>query len=162
MELDLTTFSLQEALQSGVTIVRERATLHGMTLSVTCDEGLDVIQGDARKIRQVIFNLLANAVKFTPDGGRIEVTARALNGEARVSVRDTGVGIAPEEQAHLFEEFRQTASARGQEGTGLGLSLAKRFVDLHGGRIWVESARGKWSTFTVTLPMTSLPSVDAR
>ncbi len=162
MELELSTFSLPDALQGGVTIVRERAALHRITLSVTCDEGLETIRGDARKIRQVVFNLLANAVKFTPDGGRVEVTARALDGEARVSVRDTGVGIAPEEQAHLFEEFRQTASARGQEGTGLGLSLAKRFVDLHGGRIWVESALGKGSTFTFTLPMTSLPSVDAR
>jgi len=160
MELELTTFSLREALQSGVTIVRERATLHGMTLSVTCDEGLDMIQGDARKIRQVIFNLLANAVKFTPDGGRVEVTARALDGEARVSVRDTGVGIAREEQTHLFEEFRQTTSARGREGTGLGLSLAKRLVDLHGGRIWVDSALGKGSTFTFTLPMRQPPAID--
>jgi signal transduction histidine kinase len=119
-----------------------------------------MIQGDARKIRQVIFNLLANAVKFTPDGGRVEVTARALDGEARVSVRDTGVGIAREEQAHLFEEFRQTTSARGREGTGLGLSLAKRLVDLHGGRIWVDSALGKGSTFTFTLPMRQPPAID--
>jgi signal transduction histidine kinase len=160
MELELSTFSLAEALQSGVTIVRERATLHRITLSVTCDEGLEMIQGDARKIRQVIFNLLANAVKFTPDGGRVEVTARALDGEARVSVRDTGVGIAPEEQAHLFEEFRQTTSARGREGTGLGLALAKRLVDLHGGRIWVDSALGKGSTFTFTLPTRQRPAID--
>jgi len=162
MELDISSFSLADVLQSGVTIVRERASLHGITLSFTCDDGLEMIQGDARKIRQVIFNLLANAVKFTPDGGHVEVRARALDGEARVSVRDTGVGIAPEEQVHLFAEFHQTASARGQEGTGLGLSLAKRFVELHGGRIWVESALGNGSTFTFTLPMTFAPPVDVR
>jgi signal transduction histidine kinase len=160
MELELSDFSLRDALQGGVTIIRERASLHGIKISVACDDGLDVIRGDARKVRQVIFNLLANAVKFTPDGGRVEVTARALDGEAWVSVRDTGVGIAPDEQAHLFEEFRQTASARGHEGTGLGLSLAKRFVDLHGGRIWVESALGKGSTFTFTLPVSGLRPID--
>ena len=160
MELDISNFSLRDALQSGVTIIRERASLHGVVLSVTCDDGLDVIRGDARKIRQIIFNLLANAVKFTPDGGRVEVTARALDGEAWISVRDTGVGIAPDEQVHLFEEFHQTASARGHEGTGLGLSLAKRFVDLHGGRIWVESALGKGSAFTFTLPVSGLRPID--
>ena len=162
MELEISTFSPCEALQSGVTIVRERASLHGITLALTCDDGLEMIQGDARKVRQVIFNLLANAVKFTPDGGNIEVRARALDGEARVSVRDTGLGIAPEEQVRLFEEFRQTASARGREGTGLGLSLAKKFVELHGGRIWVESALGKGSTFTFTLPTRVPRPVDVR
>ncbi len=161
MELELTSFSLPDALQSGVTIVRERASLHDIRLSVTCDDGVEVIRGDARKIRQVIFNLLANAVKFTPDGGRIEVSAHALDGETRVSVGDTGMGIAPEEQVHLFEEFHQTSSARGHEGTGLGLSLAKKLVDLHGGRIWVESAVGIGTTFTFTIP--SAPRrIDAR
>lgn len=161
MELEISTFSLPHALQSGVTIVREGASLHGITLSVSWDEGLETFRGDARKIRQVIFNLLANAVKFTPDGGNIEVRARALDGEARVSVRDTGLGIAPAEQVRLFEEFYQTASAWGREGTGLGLSLAKKFVELHGGRIWVESALGQGSTFTFTLP-TADPPVEVR
>ena len=160
MELDLSSFSLPDALRSGVTIVRERASLHGITVTVTCDEGLEAIRGDARKIRQVIFNLLANAVKFTPDGGRIDVTAHAPAGEVRVAVRDTGVGIAPEDQVHLFEEFRQTANARAQEGTGLGLSLTKRFVELHGGRIWVESELGRGSTFTFTLPTRPAYPVD--
>ncbi len=162
MELEISTFSLPQALQSGVTIVRESASLHGITLSVSWDEGLETIRGDARKVRQVIFNLLANAVKFTPDGGNIEVRARALDGEARVSVRDTGAGIAPEEQGRLFEEFRQAASARGREGTGLGLSLAKKFVELHGGRIWVESVLGEGSTFTFTLPTGSAVRIGPR
>ena len=162
MELEISTFSLPQALQSGVTIVRESASLHGITLSVSCDEGLETIRGDARKIRQVIFNLLANAVKFTPDGGNIEVRARALDGEARVSVRDTGLGISPEEQVRLFEEFHQTASARGREGTGLGLSLAKKFVELHGGRIWVESVLGEGSTFTFSLPTGSAVRIGPR
>jgi len=103
-------------------------------------------------VRQVVLNLLSNAVKFTPDGGRVELSGSRLDGEIRVGVRDTGVGIAPEERERIVEEFQQASSARGREGTGLGLALAKRFVELHGGRIWVESELGKASTFTFTLP----------
>jgi signal transduction histidine kinase len=101
----------------------------------------------------VAFNLLSNAVKFTPDGGRVRVTAHRLDGEVHVAVSDTGVGIAPEDLPHLFEEFRQVGQGRAQaEGTGLGLALAKKFVELHGGTIRVESAPGAGSTFTVSLP----------
>jgi signal transduction histidine kinase len=96
---------------------------------------------------------LSNAVKFTPGGGRVEVSARAVHGAVEIVVRDTGVGIAPEDQAQVFDEFRQVGQRDAKmEGTGLGLPLAKRFVELRGGRMWVESDSGYGSTFTFTLP----------
>jgi signal transduction histidine kinase len=111
------------------------------------------------KIKQILLNLLSNAVKFTPEGGRIEITARQVDGSVEISVSDTGIGIAPEDQPKIFEEFRQVGSdyVHKVEGTGLGLTLAKKFVELHGGRIWVESEPGKGSTFSFTLPQKPLP-----
>jgi signal transduction histidine kinase len=155
MELDVDTFSLVEALQNGVTMVRERAARHGIALALDVAPGVDLIEADPRKVKQVLFNLLSNAVKFTPDGGRVDVTAAHANGDIVVAVRDTGIGISPEDQGRIFEEFQQARrqTERSREGTGLGLSLAKRFVELHGGRIWVESEPGKGSTFTFTLPV---------
>jgi signal transduction histidine kinase len=93
-------------------------------------------------------------VKFTPEGGRIEIKAREQDGAVEVAVSDTGIGISPEDQARIFEEFRQVGgdNAKKIEGTGLGLTLAKKFVELHGGKIWVESEVGKGSTFTFSLP----------
>jgi len=93
-------------------------------------------------------------VKFRPEGGRIGINARLADGSVEISVSDTGIGIAPEDQARIFEEFRQVGSdyAHKVEGTGLGLTLAKKFVELHGGKIWVESEVGKGSTFSFTLP----------
>ena len=152
MELERSSFSLPAALDSAMTLVRERAKTHGIALFVSVGEGVDIVDGDERKIRQVVLNLLSNAVKFTPDGGRVELIGSRLNGEISVAIRDTGAGIAREEQDRIFVEFEQASSARGKEGTGLGLALAKRFVELHGGRIWVESELGKGSTFTFTLP----------
>jgi signal transduction histidine kinase len=134
--------------------VRERATRHGITLDLAVDERLGDFVGDERKIKQVLLNLLSNAVKFTPEGGRIEIKAMPTDGSVEISVNDTGIGIAPEDQATIFEEFRQvgTADAPKREGTGLGLTLARKFVELHGGKIWVKSEVGKGSTFTFTLP----------
>ena len=110
-------------------------------------------QADERKIRQVILNLVSNAIKFTPEGGRIEVTARPSDGSIEVSVTDTGIGIAPEDQEAVFEEFRQVGrSDKKAEGTGLGLTLCRKFIELHGGRIWVKSEVGHGSTFTFTIP----------
>ncbi len=111
------------------------------------------MRADERKVRQVLLNLLSNAIKFTPEGGRIEVRAAAENGAIDVSVSDTGIGIAPEDQEAVFEEFRQVgASAAKQQGTGLGLALCRKFIELHGGKIWVTSALGSGSTFTFRLP----------
>jgi signal transduction histidine kinase len=155
MELAPAPFHLPSALENAVTLVRERAARHGITLQVDVDPRLGELVGDERKVKQVVLNLLSNAVKFTPEGGRISLKAHRLDGTVEIAVTDTGIGIAPEDQAAIFEEFRQVGSdeARKQEGTGLGLTLAKKFVDLHGGRIWVESAPGQGSTFTFTLPV---------
>jgi signal transduction histidine kinase/putative methionine-R-sulfoxide reductase with GAF domain len=155
MELELATFDLPLAIDNARTFVRERATKHGITLDVKVDERLGDFVGDERKIKQILLNLLSNAVKFTPEGGRIGINARQSNGEVEISVSDTGVGIAPEDQPKIFEEFRQVGTdyAHKVEGTGLGLTLAKKFVELHGGRIWVESELGKGSTFVFTLPV---------
>jgi signal transduction histidine kinase len=154
MTLEPASFSLRETLGTGITMVRERASSHGIALSLEVASDVDVITADERKIKQVVFNLLSNAVKFTPDGGRVAVTATRKAGELQVAVRDSGIGIAPEDQASLFNEFAQTKDGRrAAEGTGLGLTLAKRLVELHGGRIWVESQVGAGSTFAFSLPL---------
>ena len=156
MELEIATFDLPLAIDNARTFVRERATKHGITLDVAVDDRLGDFLGDERKIKQILLNLLSNAVKFTPEGGRIGINARQANGSVEISVTDTGIGIAPEDQAKVFEEFRQVGSdySHKVEGTGLGLTLAKKFVELHGGKIWVRSESGKGSTFTFTLPIT--------
>jgi signal transduction histidine kinase len=157
VELELAPFSLREALERGVVMVRERATRDGVQVALTAVPEVDVVNGDERRIRQVIFNLLSNAVKFTPTGGAVDVSAAQVNGEITVSVADTGPGIAAEDQERIFEEFQQTeAGVQQREGTGLGLALSKRLVELHGGRIWVESEPGKGSTFAFTLPARSV------
>jgi signal transduction histidine kinase len=157
MELELATFDLPLAIDNARTFVRERATKHGINLEVSVDERLGDYVGDERKIKQILLNLLSNAVKFTPEGGRIGIKARQADGSVEISVSDTGIGISPEDQAKIFEEFRQVGTdyAHKTEGTGLGLTLAKKFVELHGGKIWVESEVGKGSTFSFTLPISS-------
>ena len=113
------------------------------------------IVGDERKVKQILLNLLSNAVTFTPEGGRVGLTATAAESVVTIAVSDTGIGIAPEDQAAIFEEFRQVDrdDTRTQEGTGLGLTLAKKFVELHGGWIGVQSRVGQGSTFSFTLPV---------
>jgi signal transduction histidine kinase len=159
IELDVRPFSLREALERGVVMVRERATEDGVRVAFDADPAIDVVSGDERRIKQVIFNLLSNAVKFTPAGGEVDVSATRVNGEVRVSVADTGPGIAPEDRDRIFEEFQQTEAGVGHhEGTGLGLALSKQFVELHGGRIWLDSELGHGSTFTFALPARSTAS----
>jgi GAF domain-containing protein len=154
MELEATDFDLPSAIDNALILVRERATRRGITLGHSVDERLGSIRGDERKVKQVLLNLLSNALKFTPAGGRIDVSARLQDGVAEISVTDTGVGIAPEDQEAVFEEFRQVGTAdKKVEGTGLGLALSRKFIELHGGRIWVESEVGKGSTFRFTLPV---------
>jgi signal transduction histidine kinase len=153
MELELTDFDLPTALDNAIILVRERAARHGISLHKGFDERLGQIQADERKVRQVVLNLLSNAIKFTPEGGRIEVAAMPRDGSVEISVRDTGIGIAPEDQEKVFEEFRQVGTAAKKvEGTGLGLTLCRKFVELHGGRIWVKSQLGAGSTFAFSLP----------
>jgi len=150
-------FHLGNAMEGALTLLRERAARHGIELALQVDEQIGEIVADERKVRQVLLNLLSNAVKFTPDGGRVDVRAGLVDGVVEVSVTDTGIGIAPQDQEAIFEEFRQVGDnvLHKREGTGLGLTLARKFVELHGGRIRVASELGKGSTFTFSLPKQS-------
>ncbi len=154
MELEVTEFDVGAALSNAMTLLRERALRHSIALSVDADPQLGTIRADERKFKQILLNLLTNAVKFTAEGGRVDVRARMTDGTLEVAVSDTGIGIAKEDQDAVFEEFRQVGlpGSTKQEGTGLGLALAKRFVELHGGRMSLESTPGKGSTFAFTLP----------
>jgi len=154
MELELTEFDLPTAIENALMLVRERAGRRSVTFQTNIDDRLGQIQADERKVRQVVLNLLSNAIKFTPEGGRIDVGAVSKDGLVEISVSDTGIGIAPEEQETVFEEFRQVGTAAKKvEGTGLGLTLCRKFVELHGGKIWVKSQLGTGSTFTFTIPV---------
>ena len=159
MELELATFDLPTALDIALLLVRERATRRGISLDLQVDDRLGDLVADERKVKQILLNLLSNAIKFTPEGGRVALIATLADGAVEIAVSDTGVGIAPEDQATIFEEFRQVGTAQAkQEGTGLGLTLTRKFVELHGGRIGVRSEVGKGATFTFTLPLRSPPS----
>ncbi len=154
MELEVDTFDLRQAVDNAVTLVRERASRRGVRLDQAVDRGLTTVQADERKVKQVVLNLLSNALKFTAEGGRVTVRARRVDEMAEIAVIDTGLGIAPEDQDAVFEEFRQVGTAAKRvEGTGLGLALCRKFVELHGGRIWVTSELGVGSTFTFTIPV---------
>jgi signal transduction histidine kinase len=154
MELELADFDLPTAIDNAMILMRERAGRRGIALERTLDERLSAIRADERKVKQVLLNLLSNAVKFTPEGGRIDVRAILGDGVAEISVTDTGVGIAPADHEAVFEEFKQVGHAEKKaEGTGLGLALCRKFVELHGGRIWVGSDLGAGSTFTFSLPL---------
>ena len=155
MELDLDDFDVAQAIDNAVVLVRERATRKSLVLDTALAPALGSVRGDQRKIKQILLNLLSNAVKFTPEGGRIEVRAQRLDGVLEVSVSDTGIGIAAEDQDAVFEEFRQVGTdySKKHEGTGLGLTLSRKFVELHGGEIAVKSRLGEGSTFTFTLPV---------
>ncbi len=154
MELELMDFHLPQAIDNALVLVRERALRRGITLEHSIDPLLGEIRGDERKIKQVLLNLLSNAIKFTPEGGRIDVRAAVNEALVEVSVADTGVGIAPSDLGAVFEEFRQVGAAEKKaEGTGLGLALARKFIELHGGRIRVQSQVGVGSTFTFTIPV---------
>jgi signal transduction histidine kinase len=154
MELDLSRFDVPSAIGNALTLMRERAGRHFVALSSTVDERIGDITADERKFKQILLNLLSNAVKFTPEGGKVGVRARRLDGSVEVAVTDTGVGIAPADHEAVFEEFRQLGRdyTKKAEGTGLGLALTRKFVELHGGSIRLESEPGKGSTFTFTLP----------
>jgi signal transduction histidine kinase len=162
MELDLAAFHLPSLLENCSILVRERASRHGLALKLDVEPGLDDWVADERKVKQVVVNLLSNAVKFTPRGGSVTLRARRVPGAdgqrspstVEIAVVDTGVGIPEDQHAPVFEAFQQAGGdyLLKSEGTGLGLSLAKSYVELHGGSIRVESAPGKGSTFAFVLP----------
>lgn len=175
MELELNGFSLKDAINAALCMFREKAIRHDLKLNLEIESDADTeIEADERKLKQIMYNLLSNAMKFTKDGGAVRVTARRVNSEQlpplshplprvetgrpeliEISVADTGIGIKPEDMEKLFQPFSQLESAytKKYEGTGLGLALTKRLVELHGGRLWAESEFGKGSRFTLVIPV---------
>ena len=157
MELDVSDVVLQEVLESGLSMQARQAAGRGIELHL--DLGVDglTVPADERRLRQVVFNLLANAIKFTPPGGRVSVSAHQREADVEVAIADTGPGIAPEDLVLIFEEFGQASGDAGtrNEGTGLGLPLSRRIIELHGGRLWVDSSPSAGSTFRFTLPVGS-------
>jgi signal transduction histidine kinase len=158
LELDASRIDLGELLSSSVALFKEQAGRQSVILDLDLDPHLPTVEADARKLKQVVFNLLANAVRFTPAGGQVTMAARGHGNRVRFSVTDTGPGIAAEDRETIFEEYHQGAPAgEDRSGTGLGLPLARRLVDLHGGRLWLESEPSLGSTFTVELPVRLRP-----
>lgn len=158
MELDLGTFDLPAVLNSTFMLIREQAMRQRIHVSLDIDHRLGRFTADERKLKQILLNLLSNAVKFTQDEGALSLKAVLQDDGVEISVTDTGIGIEPEIQQKIFDEFFQVGDhLRKQEGTGLGLAVTKKFIELHGGRIWVQSAKGQGSTFTFTLPILPTP-----
>jgi signal transduction histidine kinase/ActR/RegA family two-component response regulator len=163
MELERSMFSVQGALEYGLAMVRERAASHGIVLDLDVDPAIGDIESDELRFKQVVLNLLSNAVKFSGDGGRVSVCAVREDDEVRVTVADNGIGVAPEDRERIFESFQQAGRARNQsEGTGLGLTLCRRIVELFGGRMWLDSEVGAGSTFGFSVPVREMAErVDA-
>jgi signal transduction histidine kinase len=153
MDLELSEVAIPDILRSAVSMHSERATDAGVELTVATEPEEILVTADERRFRQIVVNLLSNAVKFTPQGGHVDVSARLDDGHVEIAVADTGSGIAPEDQQTIFEEFEQTTEGKQAEGTGLGLPLSRKLVELHHGRLWVESEPGRGSTFRFTLPV---------
>ena len=166
MELEVDRMSLRGMLEASLVMHREKALRHGISLDLRMEPVTDMaIEADERRLKQILFNLLSNAVKFTPDGGSVRVVARGITGaqEMEISVEDTGIGIKPEDIPKLFTEFSQLDSAytKQYEGTGLGLAVTKKLVELHSGRIQVSSEFGKGSRFAFVIPVTQVRTNNA-
>ena len=154
MELEVSEVDVKRALEYGTALVRERAMAHQISVSIDCDEDVHTVQTDELRFKQVVVNLLSNAVKFTPDGGTVLARARIVGDQLVVSVADSGIGVQAADRERIFESFQQ--GGRGpssEEGTGLGLTLSRRIVELFGGRLWLESAVGEGSTFSFSVPL---------
>ena len=154
MELEYTTFELAPVLDHAASMLRERAGLKAIDIEVAADDDVGAVEADELKLKQVVINLLTNAVKFTSDGGSVVMRAtRSGSGVVTITVTDTGIGVPPEDRERIFESFQQ--GGRGpsrEEGTGLGLTLSRRIVELLGGRMWLESEPGVGSTFGFSIP----------
>ncbi len=154
MVLDPSTFNVERAIEAAVSLVRERATRHSISVNVGVGEDVDTLDADELRFKQVLLNLLSNAVKFTPDGGSVKVRAVQPGDELVVTVSDTGAGVPPEDRERIFESFQQ--GGRGvarEEGTGLGLTLTRRIIELFDGRLWLESEVDVGSTFGFAIPV---------
>ncbi len=153
MELELSPVAIPDVLRSAVSMHAERASRGGIDLALTSEPEEITVTADERRVRQVVFNLVSNAVKFTPAGGRVDISACADDGHVEIAVADAGPGIPAGDLERIFEEFEQSADGKRVEGTGLGLPLSRKLVELHGGRLWVESEVGRGTTFRFTLPV---------
>ena len=154
MELERSEFDVRSALEYGLSLVRERATLHDVELTIDCGPRIGSIETDELRFKQVVVNLLSNAVKFTPDGGTVLARARVVGDELVVSVADSGIGVQAADRERIFESFQQGGrGSTSEEGTGLGLTLSRRIVELMGGRLWLDSAVGEGSTFSFSVPL---------
>lgn len=170
MELELSKFNLRDVIDKSLIIFREQAVKNKIKIETEQEERIEDITADERKIKQVLFNLLSNAIKFTTGGGSVSVQVRRVKCDTElddfdyviISVTDTGIGISVQNQKKLFQPFQQldTALTKNHKGTGLGLSLCRRLVELHGGRIWVESELEKGSKFIFTIPLKALPYTE--
>jgi signal transduction histidine kinase len=152
--LELSDYCIRDIAQTVRSTLEPLAADKKLAFKLDLSPGLPPGHGDGRRLTQVLINLVGNAIKFT-DAGEVAIKADANNGSFYVSVRDTGPGISAADQAKLFQEFQQADNAitRKKGGTGLGLAISKRIIEMHGGRIWVESQPGQGSTFTFTLPV---------
>lgn len=156
LELDCSYFNPQTSIEDIINIVKTLASKKQIQIITTFHEALPQIFADQAKYKQILYNLLSNAIKFTPNEGSITITAEACEDQLRISVRDTGIGIKESDIGRIFKEFEQldASYARNQEGTGLGLALTKKLIDMHEGKIWVNSAgEGSGSTFSFMLPI---------
>jgi signal transduction histidine kinase len=164
VELSITAVDIVAVITEVVSLLQPQIEAKGQELSFDRTHSLPAVAGDAERIRQILINLLSNAHKYTPRGGQIWLTARAEDGWVRIDMQDNGIGLSPDEQAHLFDRFfraRQPAM-KSVEGTGLGLPITRLLVDMHGGRITVTSAPGEGSTFSFTLPVADVPQGKLR
>ncbi|MGH7854508.1 MAG: ATP-binding protein [Candidatus Binatia bacterium] len=153
--LNLAEFAVPPVLGTACDTVKPLAETKRIRIDISIDPALSTITADEIKFKRILYNLLSNAIKFTPEGGKVSMRALRSGNEAEFSVTDTGIGIRPEDRERIFKEFEQVemSAERHFEGTGLGLTLAKKMVELHGGRIWVDSELGEGSTFAFALPL---------
>lgn len=162
MVMEPSTFGIDGAVDYAVAMVRERATLHAIEVTVEIADDIGMVDSDERRFKQVLLNLVSNAVKFTPDGGSVTVRVRRDETDLVVTVTDTGIGVPTEDRERIFESFQQgRRGATKEEGTGLGLTLSRRIVELLGGRMWLDSTVGKGSTFGFSIPAFALQVDDA-
>ena len=155
MKLQYEEFCIEDAINNTLTIINASASNKGISVHTNIQDNAPLLFADKTKFRQILYNLLSNAVKFTPENGKITINAFQKNKSLQFEIIDTGIGIKPEDHEKLFEAFHQANGSltREYEGTGLGLHLTKRLVELHGGKIWAESTFGKGSTFFFILPI---------
>ena len=153
--------NLADSVQTALSALEPLARTKGITIDSDSGPGLHLV-ADPTKLKQMLLNLLSNAVKFTPQGGRVSIRTRQVKSWIEIAVTDTGIGIAEADLSRLFREFQQLDAGHGrqQEGTGLGLALTKRFAELHGGEVRVQSVSGEGSTFTLRLPVSAMPSTQ--